>query len=617
MGQSQLTPAQAETTMALTPHMSQQVQAVVQRAAKAAHGQKGTVYESACKELGINLATLHRYMAQVSVRPQRKQRSDAGAVSLTRDEAAIISAYMMASIRKNGKRLLSLGQALEQLRANNEVRAERTDPATGEVTLLSESAVASALRHYGMHPDQLNRPSPAVELRSLHPNHVWQIDASMCVLYYLHTKSDKEAGLQVMDRDRFYKNKPANLKRIEHDRVWSYEWTDHYSGAIGVHYVLGAESAINLIDSFLFAIIKRAMDPFHGVPRILMMDMGSANTSGSFGNLARRLGVELIAHAPGNARATGQVEKARDLIEKGFESALRFAPVHGLDDLNAQAQRWATWFNAHRLHSRHGRSRYALWMTITEDQLRIAPPLEHCRALVNDQPEGRKVTDKLRVNYRGKEYDVSGLPGVMIGETLQLALNPWQVEGAVVVCRDANGQEVMHAVPEVAKDDAGFATTANVIGEEWRSAPQTILEANRSEVKRVAMDASTDAEAEAKTKAKALPFGGRIDPFKPIDQAAQHAWLPRQGKAVAPSTATGLARQVQIMLTVPDAVRRIRTAYSEAGQDTPADLYTSISAAHPDGNVPHEYVEAWETTLHAPAAATGTHDAQGSLRRVK
>lgn len=581
------TPEQAAIDMALNPHLTQAVLAVVQRAAAAPHGQKGAVYAAACAELGVSLQTLHAYMKRVAVKPARKQRADAGDVSLPRDEAALISAYLMVSHRKTGKRLMSMGQALEQLRANGEVRAQRTDPATGELIALSDAAVTSALRHYGLHPDQLNRASPALELKSLHPNHVWQIDASLCVLYYLNARTPKEAGLQVMPRDQFYKNKPANLKRIESDRVWSYEWTDHYSGAIGVHYVLGAESAVNLIESFLVGISKRDGNPFHGVPRILMMDMGSANTSGSFGNLARRLGVELIAHAPGNARATGQVEKARDIIEKSFESALRLQPVPDLDGLNAQAQRWANWFNGAKLHSRHGRTRYDMWMTITADQLRIAPPVEHCRALVHDVPEGRKVSDKLRVSYRGREFDVSTVPGVMVGEQLQLALNPWELDGAVVVCRDADGHEAMHAVPLVRKDEAGFAVTANVIGEDWKQAPRTVLEDHRDEVKRVAMDATTDAEAEAKARAKAVPFGGRIDPFKVIDQAAERTWLPRQGQAVTPNVTTAASTAAPVLLSHFEAGKQL----TAQGVAMSPERYALLRQWHPEG-VPEAELQA-------------------------
>ena len=54
----------------------------------------------------------------------------------------------------------------------------------------------------------------ATALQSLHPNHVWLIDASLCVLYYLQAEG-KRSGLQVMDADKFYKNKPKALERIE------------------------------------------------------------------------------------------------------------------------------------------------------------------------------------------------------------------------------------------------------------------------------------------------------------------------------------------------------------------------------------------------------------------
>ena len=327
--------------MPLNPATVQRLVQLAQALASAPRGGKQTLYAAACAELGMGMATLHRHLGKVTVKPQRKQRSDAGDVALSRDEAVKISALLMTSHRKTAKRLLSIGQAVDTLVANGEIRAEAIDPATGECRRLSDSAIARALRTYNLHPDQLNRATPSVELKSLHPNHVWQIDASLCVLYYLNARSDRESGLQVMERDKFYKNKPANLKRIEADRVWSYEVTDHNSGAIFVNYVMGAESGTNLAESFIAAIQKREGDPMHGVPFILMMDMGSANTSGLFGNLARRLQVKLIAHAPGNARATGQVEKARDLIERSFESGLRLAPVADLAELNAQAQRWA------------------------------------------------------------------------------------------------------------------------------------------------------------------------------------------------------------------------------------------------------------------------------------
>src|SRR5690606_12990826 len=148
---------------------------------------------------------------------------------------------------------------------------------TGEFTPLCTESIGRALRRYGVHPDQLSQPTPKSHLRSEHPNHVWQIDPSLCVLYYLPTQAGE--CLQVMDEAKFYKNKPANFRRIEKERVWRYVITDHTSGVIYVQYVLGAESGRNLVDAFIGAAQKRGpADPFHGIPRAVMVDPGSANT---------------------------------------------------------------------------------------------------------------------------------------------------------------------------------------------------------------------------------------------------------------------------------------------------------------------------------------------------
>lgn len=562
--------------MSLNPVIVSRLVQVLQAAQAAPRG-KQAIYAAACAELGMSTSTLYRHLGKITVKPERKKRSDAGEVSLSRDEAVAISAALMVSHRKSNKRLMSIGQAVEVMRANGEVRAERTDPATGEVMPLSDSAIARALRHYGLHPDQLNRPTPAVELKSLHPNHVWQVDASLCVLYYLNARTEAESGLQVMERDKFYKNKPANLKRIEADRVWSYEITCHYSSAIYLQYVMGAESGTNLAECFISAIQQREGDPFHGVPFVLMMDMGSANTSGLFTNLARRLQVKTIAHAPGNARATGQVEKARDIIERSFESGLRLRPVRDLAELNAQAQRWARWFNATKVHTRHGKTRYDAWMTISPEQLRVAPPVEVCQALLTETPETRKVTDFLTVSYKGREFDVRGVPNVMVGEKLHITLNPWVLDAAMVVDQDADGNEVLHSIPLVARDEAGFRADGNVIGEDWKRPADTQLEANRKEVGRFAYDASTDAEAEAKRKAKATPFGGRIDPGKVIDQAPERTFLPRRGTDLQTTVATHKAPTR--VLTGFEAAAELR----RMGLEMTREITASLRAWYPDG----------------------------------
>ncbi len=91
----------------------------VARAARdAGHGKRGAIYDAACAELGMSRATLLRRLKEVSVTDKRKKRADAGRSALTRDEAALISATLREATRKNGKRLYSIADAVETLRAN-------------------------------------------------------------------------------------------------------------------------------------------------------------------------------------------------------------------------------------------------------------------------------------------------------------------------------------------------------------------------------------------------------------------------------------------------------------------------------------------------------------------
>jgi transposase InsO family protein len=565
--------------MSLNPATTHRLVLVAIAAAAAPSGGKQAIYSAACAELAVSPATLHRHLQKVTVKPERKQRADAGDVWASREECIALSAILMTSQRKTGKRLLSITQAVATARANNEVRFERMDPETGELVQLSDSTIARALKHYSLHPDQLNRPAPAVELRSLHPNHVWQIDASLCVLYYLNAKSEKEAGLQVMERDKFYKNKPANLKKIEADRVWSYEASDHFSDGIMVHYVMGAESGANLTESFINFIQKREGDPIHGVPFILMMDKGSANTAGLFANLARRLKIQLIAHAAGNARATGQVENARNIIERSFESSLRLQPVADLAELNAKAQQWARWFNANKPHSRHGKTRFDMWLTIAQEQLRIAPPVEVCQELLTQTPETRDVSVHLTVKFKGQEYNVGGVPGVMIKEKLHITTNPYEPNAVLVLLKDADGHEVLHTAPLVVRNEAGFREDGNVIGEDYSAMADTQLETNRKEVERFAYEARTDEEAEAKRKAGVVPFGGRIDPFKVIEQAPERTFMPKRGNDLVPDVTTSRTAAVDKVLTGFD----LAAALADAGQEMNREVNARVAALYPTG----------------------------------
>lgn len=574
--------------------LTERLVAIAQAVRQAGHGGKRPIYEAACRELGLSYATLQRKLAEVTVKPTRKQRTDAGSSALSREEALTLSTALIESARRNEKRLYSLEDAVEALRSSGMIRAEAVDPVSGEIRPLSISAIARALRAYRLHPDQLLAPAPAVQLVSRHPNHVWQIDASLCVLYYLQASAKARSGLQVMDHAEFYKNKPRNLARIAAERVWSYEITDHASGWIYVQYVLGAESGENLCSVLIDALQERGgADMLHGVPRILMMDPGSANTSAMARNLCKALGIQMLVHAPGAARVTGQVENARNLIERKFEAGLKFQPVADLAELNALAAKWRAHFNATAVHSRHRQTRTALWMTIRTDQLIKAPSVEVCRELAVAEPESRKVSTKLRVSFQGREYDVSSVPGVMVGEKLLVTRNPWRAEAAQVVLADAEGREFIQVIPAVVVNDYGFDVTGPVIGETFRRHADTPAQEARKAAAELAMAASGAEAVAAARKAKAIPFGGQLQPYKHIDDTELPSYLPRRGTEhglVAPTVETP-------PLTHIEAAKRLRAALGEAWT---AESLAWLKTEHPEG-VPEDQLDSIVLQLKTPA----------------
>lgn len=583
--------------------LTERIVAAAQAARNARHGGKGAIYEAACRELGLSRATLLKKIKELTVTSQRKRRSDAGQTSLTREEAMLISALLMESTRKNGKRLYSVADAIETLRANGMIRAEFLDTTSGELRPLSESTISRALRTYGLHPDQLLAPAPVTELASLHPNHVWQIDASLCVLYYLKPSADTRGnGLRVMDHAEFYKNKPKNVARIASDRVWSYEITDHTSAWIYTEYVMGAESGENLCSVLINAMQERGgADLLHGVPRILMLDAGSANTAAMTRNLCRSLGIELVVHKVGNARATGQVENARNIIERKFEPGLKFQPVNSLDELNALAKKWRMHFNATAIHSRHGKTRSQVWMSILAGQLIKAPSIEVCRELAVAQPESRKVSPKLRVSFQGREYDVSTVPDVMVGEKLMVTRNPWRSDAAQVVLVGEDGHEVFHVVNEVMKNEYGFAEGSATLGESFKQHADTPAQTALKQIEQIVTGTDSLAAAEAARKAKEIPFGGRLDPYKHLDDADIPTYLPRRG------TAHGLAApKVEFPpLSHVDAAKQIKPMVEATGDVWTAGRFQWLAQRFPAG-VPQDQLDAIVAELTSPAVGMKT-----------
>ena len=585
----------------------------VREAADSGHGGKAAVYARYCLEFGWtragadgepvpNLQRLYRALGKAGLCERRPTRSDAGTHSLTEFEAGEIVRWQMDNARSKGQRsMVTLQAAVEALRSSGIIKAEALDPATGEIRPLSLPAIRAAISAYGLSVELLTAPPPAMRMRVLHANHVWQVDASLCVLYYL----PDDGGLQVMSEVLFNDNKPKNIKRIENERVWRYLVVDVASGSIYVEYVFGGESGANLSQVFINAMQQRKGE-FWGVPKRVYCDAGSANTGAIFKGLCQQMGIDLQWHMPGNARATGAVEKPQDIVERNFESMLAARPVFSLADLNAAAQRWRVRFNATAVHTRHGKARLAAWHQHVVGYLKEPPSVEVCKALAHTKPQSRKVTQYKTIEFAGQDWDADGYPGVYRGMNVLVSKNPWSDTSIRIVDEAAEGLKFFEC-PLKARNELGYWEDSPIMGEEFKSHAMTPPEIKRAELaKRSAADRELQAASGVRT-VKPMPFGGRVDPFKPLAETFMPEMFPRKADEVHPLATSGAAK-VQVMLTVPEAVRSIKV---RLGESAPADLYSQIKGAFPAGHVPQDWADHWGDVVEL---ATGTHT---GLRRVK
>ncbi|CAH0144913.1 hypothetical protein [Pseudomonas brassicacearum] len=371
--------------------------------------------------------------------------------------------------------------------------------------------------------------------------------------------------------------------------------TDHTSGTLYVEYVLGAESAENLCSVLINAMQKRSeSDPFHGVPWVLMTDPGAAMTSGIFRNLCRVLSVDLMIHRPGNARAKGQVEQAHNIVEREFESALKFQAATSLEQINAWAGQWMRYFNGTSIHTRTRRTRYGVWQLIKPEQLRLAPSVEVCRELAVSTPENRKVSNLLRVSFRGSQFDVSSVPDVMVGDQLLITRNCWRdKDSAIAVLVGDDGRECYHVIERVGVDAFGFAESSAMLGERYKRHAETPAQVSRKVLEQIATGTSNQADAQAARKSKAVPFGGLIDPHKHVNDTVLPAYLPRRGTHLDFNAPT-----VEIApLSHVEAAKLLRP---RLGNLWSAQMFGWLLTRFPEG-VPQEQIEAVEAELKRPA----------------
>jgi transposase InsO family protein len=541
--------------------------------------------EDAARILGVTPQTVYRKLAAHGYKPGRKRRTDKGRTCVDRDTALLACGMVVKATRANGKRTMPLAGAVKILEHSGMGCKINTD--TGEVTMPAPATVARVARRYGCHPEQLRRGKPPVELASPHPNWCWQVDASVCVLFYL---PGGKMGVRPIDDRQVYKNKPHNEDAIKDKRVIRWVVTDHYSGAFFLRYSTGAEDSLHLLDALFEAMCRRddsENDCLYGVPRILVADKGSSITSGHARAAFDALGVRLVTHKPGNPRAKGQVEQAQNLVETQFEGRLRMYEVTDLPSLNAAADQWRVAYNLTAKHSRHGRTRHAMWRVIREDHLRIPASMEALRDLAHSGPARATVTRNLTIvrtlrGYGRQEYDVRAIPGILPKMDVSLQINPFRAPCVDMTLEDAEGNRRTWTLEPIERDEAGFRVGAALIGEEYKALADTAADTALKDIHLRAHKAETLAEAEKAEAGKARIYAD-IDPMADVRAVPLRQYMPKRGRdlTLAPTL------KEEPPLSFVDAVFELRNRTKALGLEWTEVHVAALQKYHgPDDSIP-------------------------------
>lgn len=565
--------------MQLEAHTMQYLLNVGAQLESAGHGQRGELISQAASALNYSEHWVRERLKDLGFSKSRKPRCDRGQSSVSREQCMLISNLIMQASRDNGKQLMSIKQAVQIASANGLIAAD-----------ISESTVSREMRRHRVHPEQINKPKPHTEVRSRHPNHVWQFDVSVCVLYYL----PKSEGLKVMPRDEFYKNKLENVYRIKNDRVLRYLITDHYSSAFYVEYFnTPGENSETLVQFLLNAFSLRENDPVHGVPFMLVWDAGTANQSHLVKGMLGRLQVQHHAHEVGSPRAKGQVERTHDLIECEFESRLSMYRIDSIEELNEKVQQWAQMYNGTRCHSRHGHTRYGMWQTIRPEQLRICPPRELCLSLLQKaRPASRVVAGDLTISYAiagvgSHNYSVRCIPDVCVGDKVQVTYNPYQAPNVTVIHENLDGQEMHYELEPIELDAAGFKLSSPVYGENYDTVRDTPVDEMKKQMNRQAYGVDTDQAVKDARKARKPAFGGQINPFADVNAADLPSYIKRKGRELS---LLRPASTIEVKLPYVKAVPMIGDSIGiESGSEEFKQLSREFKRRFPDG-MPEEFL---------------------------
>lgn len=559
-------------------HLQDSLRQLAQRLDASPFGKQGELISQYAVLFNVSKQTIYRRLKKIGWESGRQRRSDAGSTSQDLGALDDLCATLRLGVRKNGKVTMETPNARSMLQAN------------GRDFSVSNARLNQLLRERGMSIQLQKQDRPWQAQRSLHPNHVHMVDPSLCLIYYL-----KDGSQHIIRDDETYKNKPEHIEKLKHFKVWRYVLVDHYSCTIMVRYYQShGESQANLYDFLLYCWSQSENRPFHGVPKILVWDKGSANTAKAIKCALRALDVHAHEHEAGNPRAKGTVEWANNETEKLFESRLRYEPVDNVEELNAAVESWYNAYNANviphydsrlkRPGMREPMARYALWQIVRREQLRILPDVEVCRYLLSADPVEKQVKADLSVSFRHPcakrtlQYDLSHIEHIYPRCTISISPLVYGNNEIIVYCDSYKGDEFTYIVTPVEVDEfSGFRQDAAIIGEEFKQKPDTLIEHQGKAADQAAFPDQLEDEIKKSKDKNAVPFNGTINSHSHLADVNSPAYMRRRGSEL--DVPNRMQTEVKPLSTT-EACKRL---LSELGQIEGVNYYSLVSTEFPNG----------------------------------
>ena len=594
----------------LSPDMLQQLFALRDLLNAAPRGEQTAQVEAFAHHIGKSVNTVWVWLkSHAGYESGRKKRADAGNTRIAGATVTAIAAMKRECVRGNGKKTMPTPIAMNIAHEN------------GMEVNLSKARINAIMREQRLDAASVMGARNTIQLRTEHPNHVHQIDPSLCIIYYMGGKQ------RIMRDEEFYKNKLENFAKVTL-KVWRYVRYDHASGSVDMRYFEAAgENQHSLFEFLLWTWGKQEHRVSHGIPKILLWDKGSANTSNAIKNLLDALGVDHQTHQAGHAWAKGGVEQANNLVETHFESRLRIEPVESVAQLNASAEKWVRDHCANAIPHVECRVKRAsgellvrddLWQLILRHPgaLIAMPDRKVCAYFLHGAEQSRQVRN-LRISFvhpelgKSHQYDLTAW-AEFLGNNVQVKVWPLLLkDGAVrVEIARIGGEPLLIEVPAVTVfDEYGRDINAQMIGEFSRAAT-TADEAADQRLAQAAYGAeATRDTAEASRAKQARPFAHLNDGKGLVAHShLGQAELPQRllPNATPLDTADIAAARGNKVEFPPLSLVEFSKSM---GRDWQASFAAVVTQRYPDKRIPSSEVDALKARLlrgsHAPLVVVG------------